>query len=397
MMPAARTLGVPAAARRVRAAVRTHLRGGIAGGVFPGAVAAVVQSDRMLTVEAAGWMQVVPRRRPMTRDAIFDLASVTKPVATATAVLQLTARGLLDLDVPVAAYLPAFAQAGKARATVRHLLAHTAGLPAWEMLYLRGPDGTTGERARACRTVPQAVRRICATPAVSPPGTRVAYSDLGFIVLGYLVERLSGESLQRYVARHICGPLGLRTTRFRPPRAWRSRCVATEVGNPYERGKAAAQGLGRGCRWRTHAIRGQVHDGNAWHIGRGLAGHAGLFSAAGDLARFGRAMLRGGALGRARILPREVVAEAVRNQTPGLGPEPRGLGWALKGWPFIGDRASPAAFGHTGFTGASILMDPPRELVVVLLTNRVHPRADNTAIQQFRPAFHDAVIGAVDG
>lgn len=387
----------PRTARRVSETVRACLSEGITRGVFPGAVVMVMHDRATLARRAYGHAQVVPRRIAVRRDTVFDLASVTKPVATTTAILKLWARGALDLDTPVSTYLPAFAQAGKERVTARHLLAHTSGLPAWEMLYLPGPRGAAGAARRACRSVEEAVRRICATPLEAPPGKRVEYSDLGFIVLGHLVERLSGESLDGLLRRHVFGPLGMRRTRFCPPVSWRSRCAATEVGNAYERSRAAEQGLGRRFHWRTGVIRGQVHDGNAWHLGRGVAGHAGLFGSADDLARFGLAMLSGGRLGPARVLPEEIVAESTRGQTPGLGPEPRGLGWALKGWPFLGAKASRAAFGHTGFTGSSLLVDPARRLVVVLLTNRVHPRADSTAIEQFRPAFHDAVIEALDG
>jgi CubicO group peptidase (beta-lactamase class C family) len=386
-----------AVGRRVRDALRAQIAGGIALGVFPGAVAAVAQGPRVLACEAFGDAQVVPRRAPMTPETVFDLASLTKPVATATAVLQLWARGALDLDARVTAWLPRFAQGGKARATLRHLLTHTAGLPAWEMLYLPGPRRASGVRARPCGSVVGAIARICATPAAAPPGTRVVYSDLGFVVLGRLVEQAGGERLDRYVRRRVLAPLGMRWTRFAPPPSWRARCAATEVGNAYERAKAASQHLGRRFAWRTRVIRGQVHDGNAWHVGRGVAGHAGLFGTAADLLRFGRAMLGGGALGRVRILPTATVAEATRNQTPGLGPQPRGLGWGLKGWPFCGRRASDRAYGHTGFTGTSILVDPARDLVVVLLTNRVHPSADSDAILPFRPGFHDAVIEALDG
>jgi CubicO group peptidase (beta-lactamase class C family) len=412
----------PRMAPRVGETVRACLSEGIARGVFPGAVVVVVHRGATLVRHAQGHAQVVPRRIPMRLDTVFDLASVTKPVATTTAVLRLWARGAIELDAPISTYLPRFAQAGKARVTARHLLAHTSGLPAWEMLYLPGPlrahgaarlsgprravgtarlrepRGAAGTaRAPACRSIREAVDRICATPLAAPPGTRVEYSDLGFIVLGHLVERLSGESLGGFLRRHVFAPLGMSRTRFRPPVSWRSWCAATEVGNVYERSRAAEQGLGRGFRWRTGVIRGQVHDGNAWHLGRGVAGHAGLFGSADDVARFGRAMLSGGRLGAARVLPEQVVAESLRSQTRGLGPEPRGLGWALQGTPFLGAKASPAAFGHTGFTGTSLLVDPARRLVVVLLTNRVHPRADSTAIQQFRPAFHDAVIEALDG
>jgi CubicO group peptidase (beta-lactamase class C family) len=263
------------------------------------------------------------------------------------------------------------------------------------MLYVRGPAGTQGVRARACRSIPHAVARICATPAQASPGARVEYSDLGFIVLGHLIERLSGESLARYARRHVFAPLGMGRTRFLPPRSWWPRCAATEAGNPFERGKAEAQGVGRRFPWRTALIRGQVHDGNAWYVGQGLAGHAGLFSVAADLVRFGRALLRGGALGRARVLPPGVVAEATRRQTSHAAGDPRGLGWALKGCAFVGTKASTGAFGHTGFTGTSVVVDPAGDALIVLLTNRVHPRADNTAILDFRARFHDAVFDAL--
>jgi CubicO group peptidase (beta-lactamase class C family) len=385
-------------ARRVDEVVRAWLSEGIARGVFPGAVGLVVHDGVILARCACGDAQVQPRRLPMTLDTVFDLASLTKPVATTTAVLQLCARGLLALDAPVATYLPAFGVGGKEQVTVRHLLAHTSGLPAWEMLYLPGSrrGHMPGARRPACRSVREATDRICATPVETPPGTRIEYSDLGFIVLGRLVEQQSGHSLDRFVQRNLCDPWGMTHTRFRPPISWRSQCAATEVGNAFERARAADQGLGAGFRWRKGVIRGQVHDGNAWYLGRGVAGHAGLFGSAGDLARFCLGMLRGGRLGTVRVLPAEMVAEALRDQTVGLGPDRRGLGWALQGSPSLGAKASPAAFGHTGFTGTSLLVDPPRRLVVVLLTNRVHPHADSAALDGFRPRFHDAVIEAFE-
>ncbi len=397
MRQAAAQRPVRGPARRVREAVRAQVMAGLAGGVFPGAVATVARGRDRLVLEAFGHAQVAPRRVAMTVETIFDLASVTKPVATATAILQLWERGVIDLDASVADYLPRFARAGKEAVTIRHLLAHTAGLPAWEMLYIPSASVGDGKRRPACRSIEEGVARICATPAGTAPGTRVEYSDLGFIVLGHLVQRLSGWSLDRYARRHIFGPLGMKRTRFVPPRSWRPRCAATEIGNAYERAKAAEAGLGRRFPWRSYLLRGEVHDGNAWHLGCGIAGHAGLFGTATDLARFGMAMLRGGALDRVRILRAETVAEATKNQTPGLGPEPRGLGWALRGWPFVGTRASPAAFGHTGFTGTSLVVDPQRDLVIVLLTNRVHPLVKDRTISGFTSAFHDAVIEAFDG
>ncbi len=383
--------------RRVRDAVRAHVAEGLQGGVFPGAVVAVARGTSLLLHEAFGDAQVVPRRRPMSVGTVFDLASLTKPLATATAVLQLWERGVADLDAPVAAYLPRFAEGGKAKATVRHLLAHTSGLPAWEMLYLARPREGAQSRAGACRSIEGAVARICATPALAPPGSRMEYSDLGFIVLGYLVERLSRMSLDAYAHAHIFGPMGFEAMRFIPPLAWRTRCAPTEVGNDFERTKAREQGLGRAFAWRTHLLRGEVHDGNAWYLGRGVAGHAGLFATAGDVARFGMAMLRGGAMGGARVLRAATVAEATQDQTREPGPGRRGLGWSLQGGPSAGTRASTQAYCHTGFTGTSLLVDPSRDLVVVLLTNRVHPTARREEIQAFRPAFHDALIEALDG
>lgn len=390
------------AVQRVRRVVRERISAALTGGVFPGAVVAIARRERTLYVEAFGHAQLLPRRRPATTHTVYDLASLTKPLVTATAILQLWEEGRADLDAPVASYLPPFATGGKASITVRHLLTHTSGLPAWEMLYLPAPpDGATASsaaaRARACRSIREAISRICATPALAPPGVRVEYSDLGFIVLGFLVERLSGESLAQYAARRIFGPLGMTATRFCPPASWRLRCAATEVGNAYERAKAAEQGAGRQFAWRTALLRGEVHDGNAWYVGGGVAGHAGLFGTAADLACFGRLMLQGGTLDGVRVFSAPTVQEATRHQTRGVGGEPRGLGWALKGCPFVGTRPSARAFGHTGFTGTSLLVDPERDLAVVLLSNRVHPRADTEAIRQFRPAFHDAVIEAWDG
>jgi CubicO group peptidase (beta-lactamase class C family) len=375
--------------------VHAQLADGLSRGIFPGAVAAVVRGRTWLALEAAGYAQVRPRRRPIAVDTIFDLASLTKPLATTTAILQLCARGLSELDAPVASYLPLFAQGGKAAATVRQLLTHTSGLPAWEMLYLPGARRPDGSRPPACDSIGDAVARICATPVTADPGAKVEYSDLGFILLGYLVSLLSGEPLDAYTHRHLTRPLGLQWMRFTPPASWRSRCAATELGNAYERARAAEQGIGRSFRWRTRLLRGEVHDGNAYYLGGGVAGHAGLFGTAADVARVGTILLHSGTSRGQNILPPALIAEATRDQTSRLNPGGRGLGWAVaQDW--FGRRASGAAFGHTGFTGTSVLIDPARDVVIVLLTNRVHPVADSMAIAEFRPQFHDAVLEALD-
>jgi len=364
------------------AQVQRLVEQGMAAGTFPGAVVHVRRDARVVWHHAFGWAAVTPRRRTMRSDAVFDLASLTKPIATATAVLQLVEHGILQLDHPVADYLPAFEASGKQAVTVRHLLTHTSGLPAWIRLYLR------------VRTPAEALRYICALSPGAAPGSRVEYSDLGFIVLGELVRACGELSLDRYLDARIAPLVGWRRTRFRPPAAWRPRCVATEAGNEFERAAAGAEG--EGFRWRTGVICGEVHDGNSYYLYRGVAGHAGLFSTAEEVGRFGQIMLDFGATPHGAVLARRTVAEATRDQTGQLE-EARGLGWRCRrGSPFMGVRASSEAFGHTGFTGTSLFVDPPRALVVVLLTNRVHPRAATTAIETFRAQFHDAVIEAIE-
>ena len=364
------------------AQVQRLVEQGMAAETFPGAVVHVRQDARVVWHHAFGWAAVTPRRRTMRSDAVFDLASLTKPIATATAVLQLVEHGILQLDHPVADYLPAFEASGKQAVTVRHLLTHTSGLPAWIRLYLR------------VRTPAEALRYICALSPGAAPGSRVEYSDLGFIVLGELVRACGELSLDRYLDARIAPLVGWRRTRFRPPAAWRPRCVATEAGNEFERAAAGAEG--KGFRWRTGVICGEVHDGNSYYLYRGVAGHAGLFSTAEEVGRFGQIMLDFGATPHGAVLARRTVAEATRDQTGQLE-EARGLGWRCRrGSPFMGVRASSEAFGHTGCTGTSLLVDPPRALVVVLQTNRVHPRAATTAIETFRAQFHDAVIEAIE-
>ncbi len=364
------------------AAAERLIAEGLAGGVFPGTVLHVRQDGQILHHRAYGWAQVVPQRRDMHPEMIFDLASVTKPV-TATALLHLWERGAVDLDGPVAALLPAFGAAGKEGVTLRHLLTHTAGLPAWIRLYLRA------------NSAEEAITFICRNPPNAPPGEQFEYSDLGFIILGEIVRLRSGLSLDRYVAEHLAGALGWEWTRFLPPPEWRSRCVATEEGNEYER--LAAGKEGEGFPWRTEVIVGEVHDGNSHYTFGGVAGHAGLFGTAAEVGCFGQAMLDGGRTGHGRILREATVAEATQDQIGARLDTGVGLGWRCRrGSMSMGERASARAFGHTGFTGTSVLIDPARSLVVVLLTNRVHPRVNGEGIDGFRRALHDAVCEALD-
>ncbi|WP_167001026.1 serine hydrolase domain-containing protein [Mumia sp. ZJ430] len=283
---------------------------------------------------------------PMTEDTLFDLASVTK-LFTVVVTLQLVDQGVVGLDTPVADYLPEFAQNGKGEVTVKHLLTHTSGLRSWINLYSSYPT-------------PEArIAAVYAQTLVTPPGTAYVYSDLGLITLGKLAERVTGQTLDQLVAERVTEPLGMTDTMFNPPASLRHRIAATED----------MSSIGRGM------VHGQVHDENAWSLG-GVAGHAGLFSTAGDLAIFGQMLLNGGRYGKERILSEDIVREAITDQNVGIPPaitSRRGLGFELNQPYYMASVDSPVTFGHTGFTGTSLVMDPLSGSLAVLLTNRVHP------------------------
>lgn len=283
---------------------------------------------------------------PMTEDTIFDLASVTK-LFTVVVVLQMVDQGAIDLEAPVAQYIPEFAQNGKDEVTIRQLLTHTSGLRAWVPLY------------SAYDTPEERIAAVYAQDLVNPPGTRYTYSDLGLIALGKVAERITGQTLDILIAERITEPLGMTDTMFNPPESLHHRVAATE-DMPW---------TGRGI------VHGEVHDENAWSLG-GVAGHAGLFSTAHDLAIFGQMLLNGGEYGKHKILSEEIMREAITNQNVGIPPDissRRGLGFELNQPFYMASLDSPVTFGHTGFTGTSLVIDPLSDTVVVLLTNRVHP------------------------
>ncbi|MCW3820106.1 beta-lactamase family protein [Micromonospora sp. DR5-3] len=286
---------------------------------------------------------------PMRPDTIFDLASVSK-LFTTIVVMQQVERGLVDLDAPVARYVPEFAAGGKSSVTVRMLLTHTSGLPAFTPLWSRYP--TPAERFAAALATPLA--------AGATPGAQYVYSDLGLIALGVLVERVTGRPLADLVREGVTAPLGMVDTGYNPGPELRSRIAATEY-QPY---------AGRGMVW------GEVHDENAWSLG-GVAGHAGIFSTAADLAVLCQSLLNGGEYRGRRVLRADTVRTMLVNYNSLLEqayPESdRGLGFELnKHWYMMG-LSSPVAFGHTGFTGTSLVIDPLSHSFVILLSNRVHP------------------------
>jgi uncharacterized protein YbbC (DUF1343 family)/CubicO group peptidase (beta-lactamase class C family) len=338
------TLGLdPARLERIPALVEEAL----AAGEMSGCVVCIGRRGGIAWLSAAGDRQVEPAREPMTTDTIFDLASLTKPVATATAIMLLVEDGTLRLADRVAAHLPEFAPRGKDALTVHHLLTHQSGLIADNPLadYERGPE--------------EAWRRICDLEPLAPPGERFIYSDVNFIVLGRLVEHLAGEPLDAFSHRRVFAPLGMHDTGFRPSAEKLPRCATTEQ---------------RDGTW----LRGEVHDPRAWRLG-GVAGHAGLFGTAVDLSRYARAMLGGGECDNARVCSGATLATMVRPvRVPGGGL--RGLGWDERSGfsSNRGDLFSPAAFGHGGFTGTSLWIDPGLDLFVIFLSSRLHPDGKGT-------------------
>jgi CubicO group peptidase (beta-lactamase class C family) len=354
-------------------------------GAYAGAVALIAQEGEIKLHRATGWAVKEPFRVPMTPETIFDLASLTKVTATLPSVLQLIDAGKVRLDQPVGEVVPGFGCEGwKERVTIRRLLSHSAGFPAWQAVYLDG----TGPEAY--------LQAIAAVEPAYEPGSQVIYSDFSFILLAEVVRRITGDDISTYSAREVFAPLGMPETMFTPASALRERIAATEIGNPYEYntcGERAAEFPS----WRTELIRGEVHDGNAFYGLGGIAGHAGLFSTAADLFRYGQCWLNGGELDGERVISEGLVREATREQAPG-----RGLGWRLptpdpEENPLDPGRAlGPRSYGHTGFTGTMLWMEPEHQFVVVLLTNRVHPTVVEK-IGAVRRAFSRAIAEAAFG
>ena len=325
----------------------------IAEKLLPGAVLLVGRGDRTVLLKAYGNRAVVPAPEPMTPDTIFDVASLTKAVATATSVMQLVEQGRLRLTDRVAAHIPGFGKYGKQDITIRHLLTHVSGLrPDLDLnLEFEGHD--------------EAIRRASEEILEASPGARFIYSDINFFLLGDIVKRVSGESLETYARKHLFEPLGMKDTMFHPPESLRARIAPTERCAPLA--------------WPCDApgakmLRGVVHDPTARRMG-GAAGHAGLFSTAADLAIYARMLLRGGEVNGTRVLAPLTVAKMTQPASPPRHRHQRGLGWDIDSM-FSANRGELlpiGSFGHTGFTGTSIWIDPVTQIYIVFLSNRVHP------------------------
>ena len=290
---------------------------------------------------------------------VYDLASLTKVVALTPSALHEVEAGTLDLDAPVQRYVPEFTGPGKDRVTVRHLLTHSSGLPAWRELFREAP------------TRDSALALVFATPLDTLPGAREVYSDLGAILAGVVVERVAGTRLSALANQQVFRPLGMRDTRYVPPESWQARIAPTE-NDP----------------WRGRILRGEVHDENAARL-EGITGHAGLFGSAADLVRYGEWWLEAWAT--------DSLARAFATRQALVPGSSRAVGWDTpSNRSSAGSRLSNWSFGHTGFTGTSIWVDPSRRLVVVLLTNRVHPTRENARVIPLRRAVADAAAELAD-
>jgi len=336
-------------------------------GDIPGAVLRVGFRGKAVYTKAYGHRALQPQREAMTRDTVFDLASLTKPVATATAIMILADRGEIQLEAPVARYFPEFGQNGKSEITIAQCLLHRSGLI---------PDNPIADYRRG---YDEAIERICALEPKWEPGSRFVYSDVGYIVLGHVVRLVDGRPLDVFAEQEIFGPLNMTDTTFNPPEAWTSRIAPTEQRD-------------------GHWLRGQVHDPRANAIG-GVAGHAGLFSTAADLERYCRMLLNGGTLDGVRILSQRAVDRMTEAHWFEHGQIGRAYGFDVDS-PFSSPRGERFAigrsFGHTGFTGTSLWIDPQHQAYVILLSSRLHPDGAGSTTRMRRQvanAAADAILG----
>ena len=362
-LPAREPSAVGMSAVRLATIDRVVQRGLDAGG-YPGASVVVGRKGYAVWSKGYGSLDWSGKTAVTAKESIYDLASLTKVIGTTTAIMLLYDEGRIDLDAPVSRYLSTFTGGFKDQVTVRHLLTHRAGLPAGRQLWR---NFTTPAAARAA---------VLATPIQCTPGVCYEYSDLGADILGFIAETVSGQSLDTFLEREVFAKLGMTDTHYRLDASDIARTAPTEIAPP-----------------RGYPLRGEVHDENAWALG-GVAGHAGLFSTASDLAVFAQMLLDGGTYGGIRILADSTVALFTRRAAGH-----RALGWdTCDGQYGCGQHMSERAFGHTGFTGTSIWIDPDRQTFVILLTNRVHAaraRRPSKVIADVRSDLSDAAALAV--
>ncbi len=349
---------------------------GLRQGVYPGAVLLVGKGDEIVFFQAVGHRALIPRERPMEDETIFDLASLTKPLATALAILKMVDQGIIALDEPLHDLLPLPVPEGKQGITPRLLLSHSGGFKDWEPFYLDLVHVEAEKRKVQLR------HRLLHMPLAYKPGQKTVYSDLGFMLLEWVIEERSGSSLPQFMARHIFGALSLRRTLF------------VDEGGSMSLGSdqfAATED----CPWRKRVVAGFVHDENAYALG-GYSGHAGLFGSAREVYSVAHLLLSHFRGERDDFFRPETVREFLRRHEPAAGGT-----WAL-GWDTPSSKGSssgvyfsPDSVGHLGFTGTSVWVDLAKGVIVVLLTNRIHPSRKNQKIREFRPKMHNLVMEAL--
>lgn len=338
----------------------------------PGAQLAVLRGDTLLYLKSYGRMSYDSAAAEVDDSTLYDIASLSKVVVTTTAAMQLVEDGRLHLDSTVAFYLPEFGVNGKTHIRIRNLLMHDSGLEAFRPFHMSSvPDSAVPDSA--------VLDSILAAPLAYATGSKTVYSDFGMITLGKVIERISGKTLDSYAREQIFAPLAMSHSGYNPPDSQRQRCAPTEVDRV----------------WRKRLVQGTVHDETAALLG-GVAGHAGVFSTAADLARFARFLLGEGSLEGRRIVAASTLETFTTRQSPRSG---RSLGWDLRSasGSSAGQYFSMRSYGHTGFTGTSIWVDPVARVAVVFLTNRVHPTRENKQLPRFRATLHDAVREALAG
>lgn len=335
------------------------IKDAISTNIFPCASVAIGDRNKLHYVSSFGYKSLFPTKEDVNIDTIFDLASLTKVMCTTTLLIKFMEKGLISIHDKVNHYTPYF---NNKNITIKHLLTHTSGLTACIPFH------------RLCSDYENAIDSICNAAMECEPGSKVLYSDLNFILLGYILETIGNDTLDNLTHKHIFSVLGMDNTCFNPTN---KNAAAVELNDEYP-------------------YVGVVHDENARFFG-GVSGHAGLFSTVNDVAIFANMLINKGNINGKRFISEAAFNTMVKGYTHNLN-DLRGLGWALKG-DFDcsgGDLLSPKAFGHTGFTGTSLWVDPEYDIFIVLLTNRVHPTRANTGIVRFRRVFHNAVLSSID-
>jgi len=369
-------------------AVDNAFQEAVAQGVFPGAVALVGKEQKVVYEKAFGQRSLLPEKSPLGIETIFDVASLTKPLATTMAVMLLVREKKIRLDDQVTRVLPSYGVLGKSVTTFRHLLAHAGGLPAWKPYYEEIIKSEKSGRinfvvSRAAKSF--VYEQIHREKPLTPPGSQSLYSDLGFMILAEAVETLTGQMLDRFCQERVFKPMGMRATGFVDLTLLRTRRLQpiADMIAPTEN-----------CPWRKKVLCGEVHDDNAYVMG-GVAGHAGLFTSARDIHTL-LVRLDQCRLGKDNFLPQPLVEEFLTKDSTS-SQSSFALGWdtPTPGQSTSGSLFSPRSVGHLGFTGCSIWWDLEKNCHVVLLTNRIHPTRKNEKIKEFRPQIHDLIMKAL--